>query len=286
MVRAHPRGLQHRPDQRRLGRCRAGPLRLRRDALLRALRLPAQPAVVPRRGARAARRPRPATTSGSAPCGSCRSTGSWSSWRSLVDPANDDADLAGLGQPPDPHPALPATTCSPSSLTQMWSLCTEVAFYLVLPLLCLALIGRRRRGSALAPRCWSAPALLSRGRRGLAGRGRPDPRLRGPLRAVAARLPAVVHGRHGLRGGLGQTSPCAPRDHVLERLGHDLTGCWILAAAVFALACSPAGRPAAAADPGRVGGRHQGRAVRRRGRVLRAAAGLRPRARGLGARAS
>jgi peptidoglycan/LPS O-acetylase OafA/YrhL len=34
-----------------------------------------------------------------------------------------------------------------------------------------------------------------------------------------------------------------PRDHVLERLGHDLVGCWILAAAVFALACSPLAGP-------------------------------------------
>ena len=30
-----------------------------------------------------------------------------------------------------------------SSLTQMWSLCTEVAFYLVLPLICVAMIVRR-----------------------------------------------------------------------------------------------------------------------------------------------
>ena len=43
-----------------------------------------------------------------------------------------------------------------SSLTQMWSLCTEVAFYLVLPLICLALTGRRPRTPAAATGCWSA----------------------------------------------------------------------------------------------------------------------------------
>ena len=32
----------------------------------------------------------------------------------------------------------------PTGLTQMWSLCTEVAFYLLLPLLCAFLLGRKR----------------------------------------------------------------------------------------------------------------------------------------------
>jgi peptidoglycan/LPS O-acetylase OafA/YrhL len=60
----------------------------------------------------------------------------------LVDPLNDDATwedwvsqltLTQLYR----HDLLA------SSLTQMWSLCTEVAFYLVLPLLCVLLTGRR-----------------------------------------------------------------------------------------------------------------------------------------------
>ena len=34
-----------------------------------------------------------------------------------------------------------------------------------------------------------------------------------------------------------------PRKHVLDRIGADLAGCWILAVAVFALACSPLAGP-------------------------------------------
>ena len=104
--RAHPRGVQHRPDQRRLGRRDAGPLRLRRDALLRPVRAScsAGRGSWPPRSARTSRRP--GTTCGSARCGSCRSTGSWSSSRSSST-RQQRRHVGGLGQPPDPHPALP-----------------------------------------------------------------------------------------------------------------------------------------------------------------------------------
>src|SRR3954451_5396522 len=61
----------------------------------------------------------------------------------LVDPANDDADwkdwVSDLTLTQLYRPGLLS-----SSLTQMWSLCTEVAFYVLMPLLCLAVIGRAR----------------------------------------------------------------------------------------------------------------------------------------------
>jgi peptidoglycan/LPS O-acetylase OafA/YrhL len=41
-----------------------------------------------------------------------------------------------------------------------------------------------------------------------------------------------------------------PRDHVLERLGHDLVGCWILATAAFAIACTPIAGPRTLLVPG------------------------------------
>ena len=131
--------------------------------------------------------------------------------------------------------------------------------------------GRRRRAQS--------------GRPGLAGDRGADPRPRGALRAVAARLPAVVHGRARLRSDLGRSGRAPPRsparaagprpDRLLDpRDRHVRPG--LLAA----------GRAAAAADPRRVAGGHQGRPVRRRGRVLRTAARLRSRARWAGRAAS
>ena len=128
-----------------------------------------------------------------------------------------------------------------SSLTQMWSLCTEVAFYVVLPLLCLALLGRRptrlRLGRVLAGTAVLAAAGLA-------------------WQVVVAQIPGYeAHYAQWLPGylpwfmiGVAFAAVSAdvtvrPRDHLLERLGHDLTGCWVLAAAVFALACSPLAGP-------------------------------------------
>jgi peptidoglycan/LPS O-acetylase OafA/YrhL len=128
-----------------------------------------------------------------------------------------------------------------SSLTQMWSLCTEVAFYLVLPPLCLLLIGRRARAVQLGR------VLIGAGLIAAAGV---------VWQVVVAQIPGYqAHYAQWLPGylpwfmiGLAFAAVSAdlsvhPRDHVLERLGADLTGCWILAAAVFALACSPLAGP-------------------------------------------
>ena len=158
----------------------------------------------------------------------------------LVDPGNDGASwrdwVSELTLTQLYRHALLA-----GSLTQMWSLCTEVAFYLVLPLLCIGLIGRRPRTLSLTR------VLAGAGGLSLAGL---------VWQVVAAQVPGYqAHYAQWLPGylpwfmvGVGFAACSAdlavhPREHVLERLGGDLTGCWILAAAVFALACSPLAGP-------------------------------------------
>ena len=135
-----------------------------------------------------------------------------------------------------------------SSLTQMWSLCTEVAFYLLLPLLCLVLMGRPGKGLRL-PVVLGWCAVL--GTMGLL------------WQVVVAQVPGhEAHYAQWLPGfmpwflvGTGFAAcsaslAAAPRDHVLERLGRDLTGCWVLAGAVFAVACSPVAGPRLLLTPG------------------------------------
>jgi peptidoglycan/LPS O-acetylase OafA/YrhL len=136
----------------------------------------------------------------------------------------------------------------PSSLTQMWSLCTEVAFYVVLPLLCLLFLGRRDRGLDL--------------RRILVGAG--------VLSVLGVVWQVVVTQIPGSEGHYAQWLPgylpwfmvglafaaisasltVSPRDHLLTRLGGDLTGCWVLAVAIFAVACTPLAGPRLLLVPG------------------------------------
>lgn len=158
----------------------------------------------------------------------------------LVDPVNADATredwISHLTLTQIYRPELLA-----SSLTQMWSLCTEVAFYVVLPLLCLVLTGRRPRELRLTR------VLVGAGLISVAGL---------VWQVIVAQIPGhEAHYAQWLPGylpwfmvGLAFAAISAditvhPRGHVLERMGHDLTGCWVLAAAVFALACTPVAGP-------------------------------------------
>jgi peptidoglycan/LPS O-acetylase OafA/YrhL len=158
----------------------------------------------------------------------------------LVDPQNDDATWEDWVSQLT-FTQLYRHDLLASSLTQMWSLCTEVAFYLVLPLLCLALIGGRHHGLRLNRVLVGAGVL---GALGVA------------WQVVVAQIPGYeAHYAQWLPGflpwfliGVAFAAVSAdlavrPRDHVLERLGHDLTGCWVLATALFALACSPVAGP-------------------------------------------
>lgn len=139
----------------------------------------------------------------------------------------------------------------PSSLTQMWSLCTEVAFYVVLPFLCWWLTWRPRRGGHRL----EVRSVLRRA---------------GVLFVAGVAWQAVVAQVPGHEGHYAQWLPgylpwflvgvwfaavsaklaVEPGDHVLERLARDLPGCWILATAVFAIACSPLAGPRQLLVPG------------------------------------
>jgi peptidoglycan/LPS O-acetylase OafA/YrhL len=164
----------------------------------------------------------------------------------LVDPQNRDADwrdwvsnltLTQLYR----HDLLP------SSLTQMWSLCTEVLFYLVLPPLCLVVCGR---GAGLRlRRVLAALAVLSVA--GLAWQVHVA-QIPGAQGHYAQWLPgflpwfAVGMGFAALSASLATE----PRPHVVDRLGADLVGCWILATAVLAIACTPLAGPRLLLVPG------------------------------------
>jgi peptidoglycan/LPS O-acetylase OafA/YrhL len=124
-----------------------------------------------------------------------------------------------------------------SSLTQMWSLCIEVAFYLALPVL----VGRAgRRLDMRRTTVWLA--LL-----GVCGVA---------WQAWASAASDLHH--HYAQWPFGflpwfcvgmffAAADAVPREHVvvsgLRRLGDDLTGCWLLASGFFALACTSLAGP-------------------------------------------
>ena len=158
-----------------------------------------------------------------------------------------------------------------SSLTQMWSLCTEVAFYLLLPLLCLLVVrgGRNATGLHLPTVYWRAGFLA------LLGLG---------WQVLVAQLPGRQgHYAQWLPGylpwflvgvcfaALSASLAVDPRPHPVERMGHDLVGCWLLAGAVFAIACSPVAGPRTLLTPGGWEAGDQAGALHRRRRVLPAA---------------
>lgn len=132
----------------------------------------------------------------------------------------------------------------PSSLTQMWSLCTEVAFYVVLPLLCWWLTWHPRSGGhrldvgsvlrrsavlSVAGVAWQATVAQIPGSEGHYAQWLPGYL---PWFLVGVWF-AAVSARLAVE----------PGGHVLERLARDLPGCWILATAVFAIACTPIAGP-------------------------------------------
>jgi peptidoglycan/LPS O-acetylase OafA/YrhL len=154
----------------------------------------------------------------------------------LVDPANRRAPLSvwvshlTLTQLYRPAPLA-------SSLTQMWSLCTEVAFYLLLPLLLPLLLGRARSldvrrvlwwcaGLSLVGLAWAAAATSILGSASHAGQWLP------------AYLPWFLTGV-----ALAACSADPATAERLDRAAADLAGWWVLAVALFALACSDLAGP-------------------------------------------
>lgn len=129
----------------------------------------------------------------------------------------------------------------PHSLTQMWSLATEVAFYILLPVIVLLLTWSRKPGLNVRTVAWRLAVLCLLG---LA------------WQTYYATIPGFEgHQGQWLPGyfawfGVGMlyaavtaAASVRPRVTVLDRWGKDLTGCWLLATAFFALACTPLAGP-------------------------------------------
>ncbi len=169
----------------------------------------------------------------------------------LVDPGNDGAG---------PREWISNLTLTqlyfhgllPSSLTQMWSLCTEVAFYVLLPVLCIAFTGRGRRGLDLRRVLVSASVLSVLG---VAWQVRVAqiPGQEGHYgQWLPGYLPWFMVGMvfAACSAALTVTPERTRAGRALEQLGGDLTGCWILAVAVFAVACTPLAGPRLLLTPG------------------------------------
>jgi peptidoglycan/LPS O-acetylase OafA/YrhL len=164
----------------------------------------------------------------------------------LADPENRDAGwrdwLADLTLTQLYRPGLLS-----SSLTHMWSLCTEAAFYVLMPLICLLVLGRaselRVRSVAVRLGLLSAAGLVWQvlvaqipGYRGHYAQWLPG------------FLPWFAVGM--LFAALSASLAVQPRAHPVDRMARDLPGCWILATAAFALACTPAAGPRLLLVPG------------------------------------
>lgn len=141
-------------------------------------------------------------------------------------------------------------TLLPSSLTQMWSLCTEVAFYLVLPLLCWLMTWRPGGGHRLHVRTvlWLCVALGLGGVVWQAAFAQIEGAEGHYAQWLPGYLPWFMVGM--AYAAISASLAVEPRDHLLQRLARDLPGCWILATAVFAIACSPLAGPRTLITPG------------------------------------
>lgn len=124
----------------------------------------------------------------------------------------------------------------PTGLTQMWSLVTEVAFYVVLPMLCAALLGRGRRFSER--RVLVGLGLIAAAGVAWQGYVGPIPGREGHFEQwLPGYLPWFCIGMAFAVvsvADLGRT----PR-HLLQRLSGDPAGCWIAAALIYGIASTP-----------------------------------------------
>lgn len=122
-----------------------------------------------------------------------------------------------------------------SSLTQMWSLCTEAAFYLALPALARGLVGRRLRVRRVAV---GASALSLGGLVWVAAASRVAPEGWHVAQWLPTYLPWFLAGV--LLAACGGDPVVASR---IDAAARDLAGWWILGAAVFAIACTDVAGP-------------------------------------------
>jgi peptidoglycan/LPS O-acetylase OafA/YrhL len=132
-------------------------------------------------------------------------------------------------------------------LTQTWSLCTEVAFYLLLPLLAVLVLGRvgGRWRPARAAAVLLGLVVVSLGWHVLAASWSGlDPRTAGQWLPAylswfaAGMLLALAYTEVSTR-----TTPTAPGWHLPRRMAESPGACWVMAAAVFAIATTPLAGP-------------------------------------------
>jgi peptidoglycan/LPS O-acetylase OafA/YrhL len=141
------------------------------------------------------------------------------------------------------------------ALTQMWSLCTEVLFYVLLPGVCAVLLLRPPGGA----RHRDTDARVLSGLAALVVTGvvwqtvvapRSDPTHQHLHQWLPGFLPWFATGMLLAYASARQaTAPAGSRWHLLERWGQDLVGCWVVGAAAFALACTPAAGPRVLVPP-------------------------------------
>lgn len=127
----------------------------------------------------------------------------------------------------------------PFGLNQMWSLATEVAFYLLLPGICLLLLRRRTFSErrilvtlgvlSSVGLLWLAWAATVPGEQGHFGQWLP-----GYFGWFAAGMALAT---------ISVADTLRPRSHAVHRLAEDPAGCWTVAVLLFAVACTPIAGP-------------------------------------------
>ena len=205
------------------------------------------PAVLPGRSAGVSATRRPGTTCGSGRCAILPLYWVVVCVALLFDPANEGLGLeVWVRQLTLTQLYFP--TLLPQSLTQMWSLCTEVAFYVLMPLTAYLLAGHATadgpppaddlgRGLVIAALgvAWQAWFAHIPGREGHYLQWLPGWM---PMFLVGMCFAAVSADLTS-----GRATTCS------TGWARDLAGCWILAAAVFAIACTPVAGPRTLAMP-------------------------------------
>lgn len=127
----------------------------------------------------------------------------------------------------------------PFGLTQMWSLATEVAFYLALPLICWLLLWRRTFSESrilitlgvvsVAGLVWMAWAATVPGSEGHFAQWLP-----GYFGWFATGMALAT---------VSVADSLKVRQHFVHRLADDPGGCWTAAVLIFAVACTPVAGP-------------------------------------------
>jgi peptidoglycan/LPS O-acetylase OafA/YrhL len=139
-------------------------------------------------------------------------------------------------------------TLLPQSLTQMWSLCTEVAFYVLMPLTAYVLAATRRGSGLHLPTIWGRGLVIAGlGVAWQAWFAHVPGREGHYLQWLPGWMPMFMVGM--CFAAVSADLTLRPRAHVLDRMGKDLVGCWILAVALFAISCTPVAGPRTLAMP-------------------------------------